>query len=105
MLGNRPDRFEKAAHCGADAVVLDLEDSVPSVDKAGARVAIARDWTRLQGLGVPLVVRINTADSQVGQADLAWLAALPLPAAVMVPKAVSLSVLEQVHRKRLATAP
>ena len=37
--GNRPERFEKAARCGADAVVLDLEDSVPSVDKAAARVA------------------------------------------------------------------
>ena len=96
--GNRPDRFEKAAHCGADAVVLDLEDSVPSVDKAAARLAIARDWTRLQGLGVPLVVRINTADGELGRADLAWLAALPLPAAVMVPKAESASVLEQVHR-------
>ena len=65
--GNRPDRFEKAVRCGADAVVLDLEDSVPSVDKAAARVAIASDWTRLQGIGVPLIVRINTADGEIGR--------------------------------------
>jgi citrate lyase subunit beta/citryl-CoA lyase len=96
--GNRPDRFEKAVRSGADAVVLDLEDSVPSVDKAAARVAIARDWTELQGLGVPLIVRINTADGEIGRADLAWLAALPPPAAVMVPKAETVSALEQVHR-------
>ena len=95
--GNRPERFEKAARCGADAVVLDLEDSVPPADKLAARGAIAREWARLQGLGVPLVVRINTADGEIGRADLAWLAALPSPAAVMVPKAESVSVLEQVH--------
>ena len=51
----------------------------------------------MQGLGVPLVVRINTADGEIGQADLAWLAALPPPAAVMVPKAETVFVLEQVH--------
>ena len=95
--GNRPERFEKAARCGADAVVLDLEDSVPPADKLAARGEIAREWARLQGLGVPLVVRINTADGEIGRADLAWLAALPSPAAVMVPKAESVSVLEQVH--------
>ena len=95
--GNRPERFEKAARCGADAVVLDLEDSVPPADKLAARAAIAREWTRLLGLGVPLVVRINTADGEIGRADLAWLAALPSPAAVMVPKAESVSSLEQVH--------
>ena len=27
--GNRPERFEKAVRSGADAVILDLEDSVP----------------------------------------------------------------------------
>jgi citrate lyase subunit beta/citryl-CoA lyase len=95
--GNRPERFEKAASSGADAVVLDLEDSVPPADKLAARAAIAREWTRLLGLGVPLVVRINTPDGEIGRADLAWLAALPSPAAVMVPKAESVSVLEQVH--------
>ncbi len=31
--GNRPERFDKALASGADAVVLDLEDSVPTAAK------------------------------------------------------------------------
>jgi len=39
--GSRPDLFVKAARSGADAVVLDLEDSVAPQAKSEARVAIA----------------------------------------------------------------
>ena len=35
--GNRPERFDKALACGADAVVLDLEDAVAAEDKERAR--------------------------------------------------------------------
>jgi len=35
--GNRPERFAKAATCGAGAVILDLEDAVPPEAKADAR--------------------------------------------------------------------
>ncbi len=38
--GNRPDRFAKACAAGADAVVLDLEDSVTPADKEKARAAV-----------------------------------------------------------------
>lgn len=39
--GNRPDRFEKARQSGADAVILDLEDSVQSTQKDLAREVVA----------------------------------------------------------------
>ncbi len=95
--GNRPERFLKAAQSGADAVVLDLEDAVPLAQKDAARDAIGQQWAQLLALQVPLVVRINAADSAAWPADLAALARLPQLAAVMVPKAESAETLRQAH--------
>src|SRR3546814_8014741 len=39
--GDRPERFEKAASSGTDAVILDLEDRVSPANKAKARMAVA----------------------------------------------------------------
>ncbi len=100
--GNRPERFEKAVRAGADAVILDLEDSVPAAAKADARAAIGQAWPQLQTLGVPLLLRINPVSTEAGAADIAWLAGLSgpaAPAAVMVPKAESVQDLEHVHRQ------
>lgn len=96
--GNRPERFEKAARSGADAIVLDLEDSVPTTDKARARAQVVEQWPRLRRLNVPLVVRINAADSDVAAADLAGLAPLDGLAAVMVPKAESADQMDRIRR-------
>ncbi|HSV60516.1 MAG TPA: CoA ester lyase [Variovorax sp.] len=93
--GNRPERFIKALHSGADAVVLDLEDSVPLGDKQVARDAIAKAWPELQAAGVPLVLRINALQSATGEEDLQWLAGLAPPAGVMLPKAESAAALQR----------
>lgn len=39
--GDQPDRLAKAAGRGADALIIDLEDSVAVASKAAARVAAA----------------------------------------------------------------
>lgn len=78
--GHRPDRFAKAAASGADAVILDLEDAVPTGDKEAARNALAADFTDL-----PVIVRINPAGTPWHEADLAAAAALPI-AGIMLPK-------------------
>ena len=96
--GNRPERFLKAAQSGADAVVLDLEDAVPLAQKDAARDAIRQQWTPLLALQVPLVVRVNAADSAAWQADLAALTGLTQLAGVMVPKAESADALRHVHQ-------
>src|SRR5258706_7056559 len=85
--GNRPERFDKALASGADAVVLDLEDSVPAAAKHAAREAIAAAWATLRARGIPLVVRINPLDSELAREDLHWLARLTPGAGVMIPKA------------------
>lgn len=95
--GNRPERFAKAARSGADAVILDLEDSVPLADKATARGTIAAHWRELTTLDVPLVVRINAEDSAAWADDLAAIGKLDGLAAVMVPKADLPETLSRLH--------
>ena len=94
--GNRPDRLRKAAAYGADALVLDLEDSVPPTAKAQARAAVALALRELQGCGSELCVRINTLASGFGADDLG---ALPLALldSVMVPKVESPDELHRLH--------
>ena len=57
--GDRPDRMAKAASCGADALILDLEDSVAEEKKAEARKAAAAFMAGQRLL--PIFVRINGA--------------------------------------------
>ena len=70
--GNRPDRFAKAEAAGADVVVIDLEDAVAPDDKDAARSDVAQ-WL---SSGHAAVVRINGADTQWFDGDIAILAAV-----------------------------
>lgn len=80
--GNRPDRFEKACAAGADAVVLDLEDSVPAGEKLKAREAVAEWLTATR----PVLVRVNTSESEWFRDDLR-LGRRPGISGVLLPKA------------------
>lgn len=74
--GDREDRFEKAASSGADAIILDLEDSVAPGRKAKARAQVAR-YLQVEAPCLRLV-RINPLDGTLAQDDLdAVLAAGP----------------------------
>ena len=54
------ERFVVRAHArGADACVLDLEDSVPLAQKAVARNAVSYAAAAIAGRGTPVLVRIN----------------------------------------------
>lgn len=99
--GNRPERFDKALASGADAVVLDLEDSVPAGEKVRAREAITAAWPVISkgaGSAVALVIRINSLNDDEGHTDLAWLAQLSVAAGIMLPKAEGADQVEVVHR-------
>lgn len=82
--GDRPDRFAKAAASGADAIIIDLEDSVALDRKAAAREAAA---AYLSGeRPVPVFIRVNPQDSHFTHDDLA--SVLPyIPDAIVLPKA------------------
>ncbi|MHA6720648.1 HpcH/HpaI aldolase/citrate lyase family protein [Sphingomonas sp. RS6] len=82
--GDRPDRFAKAAASGADALILDLEDSVAAARKGEARAAIA-DWLARER-DVPCFVRVNPLGGEAIGDDLH--AVLPgRPDALVLPKA------------------
>ena len=80
--GNRPDRFDKATACGADAVILDLEDAVAPDAKAQARDAIA-NWLSPERA---VLVRVNGAETPWFQDDIA-MALAPGVAGIVLPKA------------------
>ena len=96
MPANRPERFAKALASGADAVVLDLEDSVPLACKAEARAAIRQSWPPLQQGGCAVVIRINSPENEWGQQDLVDLQSLAGLAGIMVPKCESAQMLQRV---------
>jgi citrate lyase subunit beta / citryl-CoA lyase len=82
--GDRPDRMEKALGAGADALILDLEDSVAPTAKADARLVVA-DFLRANSQA-RLWVRVNPLDSPEQEKDLA--AILPArPDGIVLPKA------------------
>ncbi|SEJ24143.1 citrate lyase subunit beta / citryl-CoA lyase [Sphingobium sp. AP50] len=83
--GDRPDRFDRAAASGADALILDLEDSVAASAKAAARAAVVERLLAPRG-EVRLFVRINPLDTPLEEQDLAALAGLS-PDAILLPKA------------------
>ncbi len=90
--GNRPRMLQKVGQCGADAVILDLEDAVPVSEKEATRQAVR------EAVGVidtcPVYVRVNplvaTAgfSQPIGEADLAAVAR-PGLAGIILPKVES----------------
>jgi (S)-citramalyl-CoA lyase len=96
----KPDRFDRAAGAGADALIIDLEDAVAPADKASARQA-ALDWLAVpgQGDGILRAVRINQPGTHWGLEDLLGLVrSAAKPDVVVVPKTESADVLRLVDR-------
>ena len=83
--GDRPERMEKALGLGADALILDLEDSVAPSAKAVAREAV-RTFVAAAPTRPMLFVRVNPLDGEEFARDLAALDGVPL-AGVVLPKA------------------
>jgi citrate lyase subunit beta/citryl-CoA lyase len=99
---DRPDRFSKAAASGADALILDLEDSVAPERKAYGRAAVA-EWLSGDRAGVTTFVRVNPLDGGLTDADLA--AILPgRPDGLLLPKAEGASSVEMLLEKLAAAA-
>ena len=96
--GNRPERLAKSATYGADALVFDLEDSVPPAQKERARECVAQQLRTMPRDGVERCVRINSLDGAYGAADLAGLP-LDLIDSIMVPKVESADTLLELERR------
>lgn len=70
--GSRPDRFNKALRSGADAIVIDLEDAVPSSCKDRAREEVTQfvGSSPTANGSVPIFVRPNSLSCREGLRDL-----------------------------------
>lgn len=88
----RPDRIGKALASGADAVIVDLEDAVPADAKDQARSTLATFFE--QNPDVKVLVRINSADTDAFEADLALCRDAEAVFGVMLAKADSAKDIE-----------
>ena len=83
--GDRPDQMQKALGSCADALILDLEDSVAPQAKPAARTAVA-SFLRSSERKVRLFVRVNALDSGLVEEDLRAILDTG-PDALVLPKA------------------
>ena len=96
--GTRPDRFAKAFACGADAVVLDLEDAVEAGRKDEAREHVGKFVASLgPDTKSSVFVRINAPVSNWIDDDVDWLRGLHgFVDAIVLPKVEIAAVIEGV---------
>jgi citrate lyase subunit beta/citryl-CoA lyase len=94
--GDRPDRMEKAAATDADALILDLEDSIAPERKADARQSVAAFLGGKRAK--PLFVRVN-----LGLIDQDIQAVMPhRPDGIVLPKAEGGASLAELDRRLAA---
>ena len=108
--GSRPAMFPKAAASEADAVCLDLEDSVLPDEKATARAHVIQALREIDFGRRVRMVRINGLDTKIAEADLADVMGTvgDRVDVLMIPKVASAAeiefvdgVLARMDRKRL----
>ena len=101
--GDKPKHLQKAAHVGADRVLLDLEDGVAPSCKQMARQAVRR--AALEGL-LPegWLLRLNAAASAEFERDLALARELQ-PAGLVLPKAESAEAIAALARETESWRP
>jgi citrate lyase subunit beta / citryl-CoA lyase len=93
--GDSEHKFARAKDCGADALILDLEDAVAPSQKAAARALVAklidaelkRDWS--------FIVRVNGLDTGLTLDDLAAVVKPGLDA-LLIPKTNGAADLERI---------
>ena len=68
--GNQERRLEKARLIPADALILDLEDSVPASEKDSAREKVAATIDGLASSGKDIFVRINSLPTPYAVSDI-----------------------------------
>jgi citrate lyase subunit beta/citryl-CoA lyase len=68
--GNKADWMRKAPRFGADALILDLEDSVPDANKVETRGLVREMLAELGAAGQTLFVRVNRLETGLTGEDL-----------------------------------
>jgi citrate lyase subunit beta/citryl-CoA lyase len=98
--GDRPERMEKALGLGADALILDLEDSVAADARPKAREMVAEFLARADRKA-RLFVRVNPLDGDDTDLDLNAVAAAA-PDGIVFPKAEGAASIEVLAERMAA---
>jgi citrate lyase subunit beta/citryl-CoA lyase len=85
--GHDARKLAKGLECGADALILDLEDSVPDAEKARAR-GVCAEFVSEHRERLPLFVRVNALSTGFLLDDLAAVVRAQ-PYGIMLPKCAS----------------
>jgi len=96
--GNRPDRVDKAVTTSADAVIIDLEDSVALTEKETSRSKVHDKI--LEHAERKIIVRVNSLDSPFFEGDLAEVIT-DNPVCLMVPKVESAAHVREINKHLL----
>jgi citrate lyase subunit beta/citryl-CoA lyase len=83
--GDSERKFARASDCGADALILDLEDSVAPPHKAAARALVAKLIRETPNRAWSCFVRVNALDTGLTLDDLAAVVRPGLDA-LLIPK-------------------
>jgi len=107
---HRDEWVANAASNGADAVILDLEDSVPADEKEAARAAVSEHADALAAAETTVTLRVNEVDSDAFYADVevlgSWADAVVVPKAESAAEIRSLeSILAYVEHRTDVPAP
>lgn len=95
--GNQYDRIGKAIHSKADAVIIDLEDSIAKSEKANARECV-ENYLEQSTLNLKNVyLRVNDINSSFWEKDVELVAKYP-SLGVMLPKAESAEDIHLVNK-------
>ena len=93
--GDSERKFARARDCGADALILDLEDSVAPSEKADARARVAHLIEDEPKRAWSFFVRVNALDTGLALDDLAAVVKPGLDA-LLIPKANGAPDLERI---------
>jgi citrate lyase subunit beta/citryl-CoA lyase len=93
--GDSERKFARAKDCGADALILDLEDSVAPSEKAKARALVARLIKSEAKRAWACIVRVNALDTVLTLDDLAAVVKPGLDA-LLIPKVDGAAGLERI---------
>jgi citrate lyase subunit beta / citryl-CoA lyase len=85
--GHDARKLAKGLDCSADALIVDLEDSVPDTEKARAR-GVCAEFVATNRARLPLFVRINALTTGLALDDLAAVVRAQ-PCGIMLPKCTS----------------
>lgn len=83
--GDSERKLEKGLQSGADALIIDLEDSVSAANKPAARELTAKFLAERKEIGPILLVRVNDLSTGLMDDDLAAVMG-SAPDAIMLPK-------------------